>query len=110
MTPIIGRVRAKWAKELFRENQNRVGPPSTTFKQSKQPHRQTGCMPLMIEVIDSHSMVGENMTSNQILQQEVGNSSSLKGATTTTDNVVVLKTNLGGRGSSKSTFLAKREC
>jgi len=64
----------------------------------------------MTEVTDSQSMMGKNRSSDQILHNKAGKSSSIEGATTTTENVVVLKTNSGGRGSSKSTFLAKREC
>lgn len=67
-------------------------------------------MALMTEVMDSQSMVGKNRSSYQVMQKKVGKSSSLEGSTTIVENVVVKETNPGGRGSSRSTFLAKREC
>lgn len=59
--------------------------------------------------VDHKSMVGRNKSSDQILQQGAGKSSSLEGTTATTDNMVVLKTNPGGQGSFRTTFPAKRK-
>ena len=53
-------------------------------------------------------MVRRNRSSDQSLEQVVGKSSVLEGATTTTDNVVGSEIGPGG-GSSRSTFLSKRE-
>ena len=61
------------------------------------------------EVMDSKNMVGKNRSSKQILQKKVGKPSSLEGEVTTIENMVVLETDPGGRGSSKNTFLTKRK-
>ncbi|RIU51422.1 hypothetical protein D1615_29965, partial [Klebsiella pneumoniae] len=60
--------------------------------------RYMGYMALMAEVIDlqNKSMVGSNMSLDQILQQEAGNSSSAEGVDAAVDNMVALKTDLGG--------------
>jgi hypothetical protein len=47
--------------------------------------------------------------SDQSVAEVVGGSSSLEGATTTTTNLMGSEIDPGG-GSSRSTFLAKREC
>lgn len=67
-------------------------------------------MKLMNTVMDSQRMVGKNKSSDQVPQKKVGYSFSLEGATAKMENMVVLETNLGGRGAFRITFLTKREC
>jgi len=54
-------------------------------------------------------MVEKNKSSKQVLHKKVGKSSSSKGEVATAENLVMLETNPGGRGSFKNTLLAK-EC
>ena len=49
----LRRRHAKWVDQLIREAQERVEPPTSTFRQSRPPHRYIGCLALMIELIDS---------------------------------------------------------
>lgn len=67
-------------------------------------------MALMTKEVDSQSMVGKNRSSKQVPQKKAGKPSSSEGATATMKNMVVLGIDLGGRGSSRNNFLAKREC
>ena len=66
-------------------------------------------MALVTQEEDSQSMVGKNKSSKQVPQKKVGKSSSSEGVVATTANLVVLGTNLGGRGSYRNPILTKRE-
>ena len=57
----------------------------------------------------SKSIVRKNIPSEQIPKYMVEKSSSSEGAATSMDDVVGSKTD-PARGSSRSTFLAQREC
>ena len=62
------------------------------------------------KVMDSRIMVGKHRSSKQVPQKKAGKSSNSEGVVVAAENMVVLKTDPRGRGSSRNTFLAKREC
>lgn len=60
--------------------------------------------------MDLQVMLGKNICSDKVSRNKVGKPSSSKGVFVALDNFIEFKTNLGGLGSSKNTFLAKRAC
>ena len=102
----VWKVQVKWVEDLLKGTQKRVESPNI----KKQTPRYTGYIEIMTKVVKSQSMVGKNEPSKQVPQKKEKKSSCSKGEIATVANLVELKTDPGGQGSSKNLFLAKREC